>query len=447
MTVISKRLLVVLTFLATTINIGFSQNKSQSKTSDYVANLKKVTDIMVNDVTSPVAAARYYAYVTLSAYEVQVILLPKKYPSIRQVVNMPTFSKLDEQLMRKANAEQAINFAVLKAGQKLLPSGTLLQSDIDSLVLKYKQKYKNPQCADASLILADSIASRIVAWAKTDGFLKLNNLPRYTPKTGSANWKPTAPSFMAPIEPNWNTIRPFLLDSAAQFKPKPPVAFSKDTSSAFFQLMMETYAVGNRALMEEQDIAMFWDCNPFAVQQIGHVEFGLKKISPGGHWIGITGIACIKNKTTFNNSVLIHALVGLTMHDAFISCWDEKYRSNRVRPETAINQMIDKRWRPLLQTPPFPEYTSGHSVVSTASSVILERIFGSNFAFKDDSEVEFGLPIREFTSFKQAAKEAAISRLYGGIHYRDAVEDGEIQGRNIGALGVKKFEKLIKLLN
>ena len=199
-------------------------------------------------------------------------------------------------------------------------------------------------------------------------------------------------------------------------------------------------------MKEEQDIAMFWDCNPFAVQQMGHVEFGLKKISPGGHWIGITGIACLKKKMSLSHAVLIHAIVGLTMHDAFISCWDEKYRSNRVRPETTINQMVDKRWRPLLQTPPFPEYTSGHSVVSTASSVILERIFGSNFSFKDDSEVEFGLPIREFTSFNHAAKEAAISRLYGGIHYRDAIEDGEIQGRRIGELGIKKFEKLIKIL-
>ena len=122
----------------------------------------------------------------------------------------------------------------------------------------------------------------------------------------------------------------------------------------------------------------------------------------------------------------------MAIFDAFISCWDEKYRSNLIRPETLINQYIDENWKPVLQTPPFPEYSSGHSVVSGAASTVLTEIFGNDFSFDDDTEVPYGLPIRSFESFNQAAQEAAISRMYGGIHYRAAIDIGLQQGINVG---------------
>jgi hypothetical protein len=122
----------------------------------------------------------------------------------------------------------------------------------------------------------------------------------------------------------------------------------------------------------------------------------------------------------------------MAIADAFISCWDEKYRSNLIRPETLINEHIDENWQPVLQTPPFPEYTSGHSVVSGAAATALTDIFGDNFAFDDDTEVPYGLPTRSFNSFNEAADEAAISRMYGGIHYRKAVAIGVKQGRDLG---------------
>lgn len=128
------------------------------------------------------------------------------------------------------------------------------------------------------------------------------------------------------------------------------------------------------------------------------------------------------------------------MADAFISCWDEKYRSNLIRPETLINQHIDESWSPLLQTPPFPEYTSGHSVVSGAASEVLTNIFGENFSFDDSTEIPYGLPARSFSSFRNAAKEAAISRVYGGIHYNSAVVEGLTQGKKIGDLVIEKLE-------
>lgn len=147
--------------------------------------------------------------------------------------------------------------------------------------------------------------------------------------------------------------------------------------------------------------------------------------------MGITGIASQKAGLDLKTSIYIHCLVAMGLHDAFISCWDEKYRSDRIRPITAINEHIDESWRPLLQTPPFPEYTSGHSVISRTSAVILTAFFGDNFEFVDTSEVYFGLPERSFDSFIQASEEAAISRLYGGIHFRDAIEEGVNQGDKI----------------
>jgi membrane-associated phospholipid phosphatase len=126
--------------------------------------------------------------------------------------------------------------------------------------------------------------------------------------------------------------------------------------------------------------------------------------------------------------------VSIALFDAFISCWDEKYRSNLIRPETVINEYVDRDWIPLLQTPPFPEHTSGHSVISTASAEVLTAMLGDNFAFEDDVEVKYGLPLRKFSSFRAASAEAAISRLYGGIHYMPAITEGVKQGKLVGNL-------------
>jgi hypothetical protein len=171
----------------------------------------------------------------------------------------------------------------------------------------------------------------------------------------------------------------------------------------------------------------------------GHVMYASKKISPGGHWMNITRLACQKTGAGVMQSLETYACLSITISDAFISCWDEKYRSLVIRPETYINKYIDGSWMPFLQTPPFPEYTSGHSVLSTASAVILTRIFGQNFSYTDSTEVEFGIAPRHFDSFEQAADEAAISRFYGGIHYMPSIVNGAEEGKQIGIFMTKKI--------
>lgn len=155
--------------------------------------------------------------------------------------------------------------------------------------------------------------------------------------------------------------------------------------------------------------------------------------------MNITRVICNQQKADILQSSEAYTRVSLSLIDAFISCWDEKYRSKLIRPESYINQYIDENWIPLLQTPPFPEYTSGHSVISASASTALTNLFGDAIAFTDSTEVEYGMPPRSFTSFKQAAEEAAISRMYGGIHYIPACNNGKIQGQKIGEFVVQRI--------
>jgi hypothetical protein len=434
-----KRIIVfilVLPFIAVQL---LARNKNIPGAAGYIKALKKVTGIMVNDVTSPVAAGRYYAYITLAAYEVQSLFNTVQYPSMAGNINQFKKIQVDGQIVKLSNASLATILSIYKTGEKLLPSGYILKKEIDAVARLFKKDSKAQQLYKNSAALVDEVVKQLMEYAKADGFIKLNTMPRYTPKSGDGYWQPTAPSFMAPIEPHWNSLRTFIIDSAQQFKAALPAPYDTTANSSFYTQLKEVYDIVKREDKREQAMAMFWDCNPFAMQQIGHVEFGIKKISPGGHWIGITGIACKKKKFSIGKTAFVHALVSIAIADAFIACWDEKYRSNRVRPETAIQKLIDRRWHPLLQTPPFPEYVSGHSVISTAAAITLTKIFGKNFSFADDTELEFELPVRKYTSFMQAAEQAAISRLYGGIHYRDAIDEGMRQGKKVGEFLINKL--------
>ncbi len=413
------------------MNPGYSQKRISFTTHDYVRALKHATDVMVTDVTSPVAASRYYAYINLAANET-VALFDKQQPPFAGIVKGMDNITVDDSLIKKSDPQLALILALYKSGIRLLPSGYILQKNFDSLKLVAKKRKLPVEKINATVELVDKVVEQVLKYAYADGFVRLSGLRRFTPLTGDEYWQPTAPGFMSAIEPYWNTLRVFILDSCSQFAGVPPHKYSADTSSPFYKELKEVYNLGKNLSKEQAEIAMFWDCNPFALQQVGHLEFGIKKISPGGHWMGITGIACKKQKLSLSKTAYAHAMVSIGMADAFISCWNNKYKYSRVRPVTAIKKLIDRNWTPLLQTPPFPEYTSGHSVISTTASTILNHLFGDHFSFTDDTEVEFGLPPRKFNSFAMASKEAAISRLYGGIHFRDAIANGVKEGEQIG---------------
>jgi hypothetical protein len=396
--------------------------------------------VMMHDVVNPPAASRYYAYCMAGAYEIVAQNDPAVIPLNKIINNYPAIT------IGKGRGTYdyriAAVYCILETGRLMLPSGYRLQEDEEKFIKTLRKNKIAQKTIDTAIKVANDMAAKIVAWSRTDDYFKLSTRLRYTPLKGEGNWYPTPPGYMEAVEPNWKTVRPMVIDSCSQFKPLPPVAFSKDSLSEFYKLAKEVYDVSIHPDQEKLNIAGFWDCNPFAIASSGHMMIGFKKMSPGGHWMNIAGIACKKAKLSFEKSVTVHLITGITLMDAFISCWDEKYRSNRIRPETYINRYINPKWQPLLQTPPFPEYTSGHSVISAASAEVLTYFFGDNFSYTDDSEIMFELKPRSFQSFRQAASEAAISRLYGGIHYRDAIDNGVSEGKKLGQFIVARLTNI-----
>lgn len=400
--------------------------------------ITQMTDVMIHDVSNPPLAARFFSYTCLAAYEV-IALHEAEFPSMHGKLNdFPEIEKPN--ITGEYDFQLAATLAMYETAQKLQPSGPRL----DTLEKKWLDSLKiagvDPIQLDNALAYAQAISAQILAYAKADRYNRISNYPRYTPLGIEGTWYPTPPGYFAPVEPNFNTIRPFTLDSAAQFKPAAPEPFSSDKKSGFYAQMQEVYAQDLTA--EKQEIAAFWDCNPFALQDNGHLMVGMKKISPGAHWMGIAGIACKQNKASVAKTIQVYTILAIGLMDGFYCCWDEKYRSNRIRPETAIRKYIDPKWKPFLQTPPFPEYLSGHSTISSAAAIILTHFFGNNFAYTDTVEERFGLKKRSFASFKQAAEEAGISRLYGGIHFMDAITNGQKQGEKVGVLVIEKTTSL-----
>jgi hypothetical protein len=242
------------------------------------------------------------------------------------------------------------------------------------------------------------------------------------------------------LEPHWREIRPFVMDSASQFMPPRPPAYDvRNKQGSFYKALIEVKNTADSLTEEQKHIADFWDDNPFKMNVTGHVMFATKKFSPGGHWMNITGIAAQKAGADFNTAVAAYTKTAIALFDAFISCWDEKYRSNYIRPETVINNLLSQDWRPYIQTPPFPSYTSGHSTISAAAAEVMTEFFGDNLSFTDTSLLEFGIANREIKSFRDAAQEASISRLYGGIHYRFDLDAGNAAGQKLGSFIVARL--------
>jgi hypothetical protein len=281
---------------------------------------------------------------------------------------------------------------------------------------------------------SDSIVFAILRWSKKDNYAQTRTSERYTVSYDDpSRWIPTPPMYATALEPHWSEIRAMVLDSSNQFMPVPPPPFDiKNKNSKYYQEVLKVKNAIDSLTPEQQHIADFWDDLNTKLNVSGHVMFMTKKFSPPGHWMNIVGIAAEKSKADFNKTVYAYAKTSIAMFDAFIECWDVKFKYNTVRPETVINKYIDENWRPHLQTPPFPEYTCGHSTCSSAAAEALTSVFGDNFAYTDTSELEFNIKNRSFTSFRQAAEENNWARFYGGIHFHNTCIISSEQGRLVG---------------
>ena len=392
--------------------------------------MQKLTDIIVHDIFSPPVASRIYVYPSIAAYEVIINDNPSYISFAGQLNGLNNIPKPDFNL--EYSFPLASIHAFLTVGRDLIFSENKINDFQNNLYKEIKKNGIPNDIYKRSLAYGDKVARHIMEWYDKDNYKQTRSFPKYTILRDDVFWKPTPPDYMEGIEPHWSKIRTLVIDSSNQFVIKSPPEFSINPGTEFYEDLMEVYDIGNNLTDEQKEIASFWDCNPYVSHHKGHAMFATKKITPGGHWIGITSIVTQKANLDIIETIKTYAMVSIGLFDSFIVCWDEKWRSILVRPETLINQYFDGDWIPFLQTPPFPEYTSGHSVISRTSATILTSLIGKNFEFLDTTENLYGLPSRNFSSFIDASDEAAISRIYGGIHYMPAITYGVEQGEKVG---------------
>jgi hypothetical protein len=294
---------------------------------------------------------------------------------------------------------------------------------------------------ETSIAFADTVASVIMDWSRHDQYAETRGAPEYEVKDSAGRWIPTPPAYAPASEPHWSQIRSLTIDSFSEFMPHPPYAFDvTHPSSPYYQEVKKIeYAIDSLG-PDQAAIADFWDDNPFKLNVSGHLMYGTKKFSPGGHWMSIVGIAAKKSGADFNKTVFAYAKTACALFDAFIQCWNIKYTYKTIRPETVIDRYFDPNWRPHLQTPPFPEYTCGHCTISAASAEALTSVFGDHFAYTDTTELEFGIRSRSYASFREAAQENEMARFYGGIHFYYCCVLSNAMGRKVGERVVDRLK-------
>jgi hypothetical protein len=379
---------------------------------------------------SPPVAARAYGYLGVALYEtVQPGM--DGYRSLAGMLNeLETLPTPDPHA--RYDWSVAANSALATLMRQLFPTATPENlAAIDELEQKLAQGFG--EGLDAATFMRSqawgrSVAEAIYAWSMTDGGHEgyMRNFPtEYAPPVGPGLWISTPSQFASALQPYWGENRPFVSAPEACPAPPPP-AYSEEPGSPMYAEALEVYKVGMQRTPEQIEIALFWADDPG------------RTATPSGHWISILGQVLDEGNHTLDMAAEAYARVGMAVADAFITCWKTKFDYNLLRPITYIQQIIDPTWNaeqitdPVV-TPPFPEYTSGHSVQSAAAATVLTALFGEEYAFTDNTHAELGLAPRSFPSFRAAAEEAAISRLYGGIHYRVAIENGLMQGDCIAA--------------
>ncbi|WP_238989281.1 vanadium-dependent haloperoxidase [Mucilaginibacter terrigena] len=392
-------------------------------------NVDQLTQVIIYDVFSPPVASRIYGYTTLAAYEAIRFENPK-YASI--AAQIKGFKALPQpQKGQKYNYALAATKAFFTVAHKVTFSVDTLKRYEDKVFAMYKDNLEDSVYA-RSVAFGEKMGGAILARSKFDNYAKTRGKPRFLGTTDNGKWRPTAPDYLDGVEFCWGTMETFVVRSSSDFPLPPPPPFSEDKNSEYFKQNVAVYEQSKKLTPEQVTIARFWDDNPFVIQHNGHMMFVNKKITPGGHWIGIAAIACKKTKADAVKTAQAYALTSIALYDAFICGWQVKYTTEYIRPVTVINDKIDDKWLPLLQTPPFPEYPSGHSDISGAAAVVLTHIFGDNFEYDDTSDLRYIGMQRHFKSFLKAADETSISRFYGGIHYKYSVDQGAVQGRKIG---------------
>lgn len=420
---------------------------------------------------SPPVASRASAYAAMALYEGWAAFSDSLRSLVGQlnglvVLPRPSPEERYDQALVAMEAQTVVLRDIY--GEGFASTGIAIGALRDSLLAAREQLGISPEIRSRSLAYGAELGAAIVAWAAQDGFAARES--SYTPPTGAGFWIPTAteaqyrsqnlsaerdfvgfdnptaaarpgeaadrsitvnrpkrPNKTVPginplfaLEPNWGDLRPFALNSGADCPPPPALAFTTTRGSPLYEEARQVYEM-TRGLTEEQKrLAYFWADNPG--------ESG----TPSGHWMSVVSNLAGQWNLSAERTVEAYALTAIAVADAFIGCWYQKFTTNILRPVTYIQRYIDPKWQPLLNTPPFPTYTSGHSTQSAAAAEVLTALFGDNRPYDDPTHVTLGHPVKRLSSFREAAHEAGISRIYGGIHFPMDNLAGRAQGECIG---------------
>ncbi len=308
----------------------------------------------------------------------------------------------------------------------------------DSLENAWKKRLlsegNSETAVDAGEKYGSQVALTVIDWSKGDGFDKANK-PYIVPQ-GQGLWEPAPPLFIAPIFPYLGNVRTFVAGSTDNATPPPPPPFSAQSESDFYKMNQEVLLISQQMDEERKATVIFWDDFPDGLT-----------VTAGGHWASILKTLLNDLNASLIEGARLYAGLFITMNDAIIGCFRAKYMYNQIRPVTYIRKYMDQKdWLPIIITPPHPEYPAAHAVVSMASATILTKMLGDNISITDNTYSYRGYKAHHFNSFVEAGREAGMSRLYGGIHYRNSIEAGFSQGEQIaGFIGNKlAFKNSIK---
>ncbi len=376
---------------------------------------------------TPPVASRSYAYLGVTAYEAVASGSPNLQSLAGQLNDLKPLPK--REAGKTYDDAVVLNAAMAAFTQGFFgntgPTGHHAMAAFEAQLTTQISAGIAPDVLERSIAHGKAIAAAIVEWSKSDGGADIENLgfpENYRMKVGPEFWVPTSTIAVQqhPLLPSWGSNRTFAIPKIADCKLKPPVPYSEKKTSPFYKQALEVYNASMTMTADQRALAKFW------------ADDAMLTPTPAGHGITIALQILDRDKVDLEKTVDVLARMGVTQADGMIGAWHGKYVYNRIRPISYIRRHIDPKWESLLITPPFPDYPSGHSVQSGTLIVVMTKIFGENFAFDDKTGALDGLQTRHFKSFKEAGNEAAMSRLYGGIHYRNAIENGLTYGKCIG---------------
>ena len=418
-----------------------AQKLKVKNTTEYDANIPKryvrlINILIMKSGIAPTTAARLHGYVGLALYEAINSGSPTYQSLNRQLNGFENIPTTKQPLLWDVVADETIytlTDSLFSYYYNTLADYNYIRNSLDTLHNKnkaqFKKQYKDLRVLEESLKFGRLMANHVYQYSKIDGGHRASmeetvarDYKHYECPPGSS-WDDMKTRARFSIQPTWGKNRTFIKGIYAQTKPADPIPFSKEPNSDFYKQAMEVYEISRDLNFEKHLIAEYWK------------DDATVTYTPAGHTVHILVNALEKEKSSLDKFAYAYAKTGIALNDAFICCWETKYTTNCIRPITYIQEVIDKRFKPAFFTPQFPEYTSGHSTQWGASAEILSSIFGNEYAFTDQTDyLRDKLVPRQFKSFEEAAQEASISRIYGGIHFRQACDVGLEQGKRIGRI-------------